>query len=69
MLYDPQLENRLEAKGAAYGNSKLAPTISQVKQEGYKLTQEKDEYKNLLLELAKSDFVQEMKSLRSGIIG
>lgn len=66
MLYDPELETRLTQN---YEDQKLAPTLSRVTEEGQKLTQEKDEYKNLLKELADSDFVKEMKALREGIIG
>lgn len=68
MLYDPQLEERLKTK-TKFDTQGLAPTISSVFKESEKLTQEKDEYKDLLKELAGSDFIAEMKKLRTEIIG
>lgn len=47
---------------------KLAPTISQVKNEGHKLLEDQKEYKDLLRELAQSDFVQHMKAMQHDII-
>ena len=67
MLYDPQLEQRL-SENQRIADQKLAPTLNRVTCESQKIVQEKDEYKNLLQELAKSDFVAEMKRLHTEII-
>lgn len=67
MYYDPYMkhqgdtENKIDHKG-------LAPTIISVKEEGNKIVEEKDEYKDLLEKLAQSDFVKEMHKLRTEII-
>ena len=64
MFYDPQY---LDTEQRAT-DSQLAPTLGRVTQESHKIVQEKDDYKSLLKQLAKSDFVKEMHNLRTNII-
>lgn len=64
MLYDPNLEKRLDEKS----DLQLAPALSFVKNEGQRIAQDKEEYKALLQELAQSDFIKHMKALQTNII-
>ena len=47
---------------------KLAPTISRVRNESNKIAEDQNEYKNLFKELSGSEFIAEMKKLRTNII-
>ena len=47
---------------------KLAPTISRVRKESNKIAEDQNEYKNLFKELSGSEFIAEMKKLRTNIV-